>query len=210
MFDLPSPRHISTLRIPAVNRATGECSQMPHSGPWRCHRDQPPSGVRPFGLPHSGSSSASLRSAGRAPAPSRAWLWPWICAGLCDARMRLPDEKTPPTPLKPQSGSDRRQNPHPGRIAGAVYGSLSVAALTGRQSQALCSFAHPMRHPFQPGDRVFDDRQQATEGQSDDCRTRTGLRAPESPMVDGKRVSQRSEILPGRAGNEGQREPRAS
>jgi len=55
-----------------------------------------------------------------------------------------------------------------------------------------------------------DDRQQASEGQSDDCRTRTALRALESPMVDGKRPSQRTEILSGWAGSEGRKSRVAS
>ena len=87
----------------------------------------------------------------------------------------------------------------------------ALSLVGGNRSSCPIPDLHaPHAASFQPGDRVFDGRQQATEGQSDGCRTRTALRAPELPLVDGKRISQRTEILSGWAGSEGRKSPVAS
>ena len=108
---------------------------------------------------------------------------------------------------------DRDRDPDPGQDHRRGQRQLDRAQpLPGRQAHAVGRFAHRLRHPLQPGDRVFDDRQQAVEKQRDDCRPARQSRSA-APLSPAPRPAERSvrsrradrpwcEVAPGRAGDE--------
>jgi hypothetical protein len=105
----------------------------------------PEGGVRPW-LQWRVYALGSARS-GNAPRRRRRELGsgPGIAQGYAPRGCVCPTKKSHQLHLNREAGLIVTDT-YPGRIAGAAYGSRSVAASAGRQSHGLCSFAHAMRH----------------------------------------------------------------